>query len=344
MQSISNWLSPDSAALKIAIVAAVVVAAALILAVIYRLVFGHRLRVPGASRARQPRLGLVDAFSLDGQRQLVLVRRDNVEHLIMIGGPNDVLLEIADRARRRRRSRASRASSRRSPSSNRRMGRPMARRLASKRRSCAGSSLLRRALSPARRRRPFASRRRPFASRRRASSRPWPGSSRRRPFASRRRASSRPWPGSSRRRPARSQRPRPCAAARPDADARRPSAAAPLFRRARPRRSGEACRRRSARRRPSAAARPRCRRRTRDRAAVAPPAARRAAFGRSRGVRQAEGRRPVRRSGIAGSGNGAPARARRLSALIRRDRFARAARGVPAPRPTASRSAARRGA
>ncbi len=93
MQSISNWLSPDSAALKIAIVAAVVVAAALILAVIYRLVFGHRLRVPGASRARQPRLGLVDAFSLDGQRQLVLVRRDNVEHLIMIGGPNDVLLE-----------------------------------------------------------------------------------------------------------------------------------------------------------------------------------------------------------------------------------------------------------
>jgi hypothetical protein len=35
----------------------------------------------------------VDAFSLDGQRQLVLVRRDNVEHLIMIGGPNDVLVE-----------------------------------------------------------------------------------------------------------------------------------------------------------------------------------------------------------------------------------------------------------
>jgi len=86
-------LSSDSGFLKIAIVAAVVVAAALILAVVYRLVFGHRLRVPGASRARQPRLGLVDAFSLDGQRQLVLVRRDNIEHLIMIGGPNDVLLE-----------------------------------------------------------------------------------------------------------------------------------------------------------------------------------------------------------------------------------------------------------
>ena len=58
----------------------------------YRLAFAHRLRVPGG-RTRQPRLGLVDAFSLDGQRQLVLVRRDNIEHLVMIGGPNDVLVE-----------------------------------------------------------------------------------------------------------------------------------------------------------------------------------------------------------------------------------------------------------
>ena len=62
------------------------------LAIVYRVVFAHRLRVPGG-RTRQPRLGLVDAFSLDGQRQLVLIRRDNVEHLVMIGGPNDVLVE-----------------------------------------------------------------------------------------------------------------------------------------------------------------------------------------------------------------------------------------------------------
>ena len=95
MSSISNWLSPDSGFLKIAIVAAVVVAAALILAVVYRLVFGHRLRVPGASRARQPRLGLVDAFSLDGQRQLVLVRRDNVEHLVMICPDGASLIEAS---------------------------------------------------------------------------------------------------------------------------------------------------------------------------------------------------------------------------------------------------------
>jgi len=85
----SNW----SSLWQIAMIGGLLVAIALVVAVIYRVAFGHRLRVPGGGRARQPRLGLVDAFSLDGQRQLVLVRRDNVEHLIMIGGPNDVLVE-----------------------------------------------------------------------------------------------------------------------------------------------------------------------------------------------------------------------------------------------------------
>jgi hypothetical protein len=44
-------------------------------------------------RARQPRLGVLDAFAIDARRRLVLIRRDNVEHLLMIGGPNDVLVE-----------------------------------------------------------------------------------------------------------------------------------------------------------------------------------------------------------------------------------------------------------
>ncbi|MGD1036055.1 MAG: hypothetical protein ABR878_02450 [Roseiarcus sp.] len=93
MQWMRNLLSPDIGAWQIAAIGGVVVAIALILVVVYRIAFGHRLRVPGGGRARQPRLGLVDAFSLDGQRQLVLVRRDNIEHLIMIGGPNDILVE-----------------------------------------------------------------------------------------------------------------------------------------------------------------------------------------------------------------------------------------------------------
>jgi hypothetical protein len=42
---------------------------------------------------RVPRLAVVDALSVDGRRRLVLVRRDHVEHLILIGGPTDVVVE-----------------------------------------------------------------------------------------------------------------------------------------------------------------------------------------------------------------------------------------------------------
>jgi hypothetical protein len=47
----------------------------------------------GAARGRQPRLAVVDAASVDGRRRLVLIRRDNIEHLLMIGGPGDVVIE-----------------------------------------------------------------------------------------------------------------------------------------------------------------------------------------------------------------------------------------------------------
>jgi hypothetical protein len=63
-----------------------------LLFVLFRIVFGRGIKLPGG-RGRQQRLGLVDAFEIDRQRQLVIVRRDNVEHLIMIGGPNDVVVE-----------------------------------------------------------------------------------------------------------------------------------------------------------------------------------------------------------------------------------------------------------
>lgn len=44
-------------------------------------------------RNRQPRLQVLDAAAVDARRRLVLVRRDDVEHLIMIGGPTDVVIE-----------------------------------------------------------------------------------------------------------------------------------------------------------------------------------------------------------------------------------------------------------
>lgn len=45
------------------------------------------------ARGRQPRLAVIDHASVDGRRRLILVRRDNVEHLLMIGGPTDVVVE-----------------------------------------------------------------------------------------------------------------------------------------------------------------------------------------------------------------------------------------------------------
>jgi hypothetical protein len=92
MQWIQNLLGGDNR-VQAAILVGVAALVLLVLVVLYRLFLRQRLRLPKNARTRQSRLALVDAHSLDGQRQLVLIRRDNVEHLVMIGGPNDVLLE-----------------------------------------------------------------------------------------------------------------------------------------------------------------------------------------------------------------------------------------------------------
>lgn len=51
-------------------------------------------------RSRVPRLAVIDAMTIDARRRLILVRRDNVEHLILIGGPTDVVVEQAIQRRR----------------------------------------------------------------------------------------------------------------------------------------------------------------------------------------------------------------------------------------------------
>ena len=50
-------------------------------------------RFTGTVRGRQPRLGVIEYATVDARRRLLLVRRDNVEHLMMIGGPTDVVVE-----------------------------------------------------------------------------------------------------------------------------------------------------------------------------------------------------------------------------------------------------------
>lgn len=80
---------------KVLIASVVILALLILLGLFVRQIKGGRLRMrgQGGGRARQPRLGVVDTHDLDRQRQLVLIRRDNVEHLIMIGGASDVVVE-----------------------------------------------------------------------------------------------------------------------------------------------------------------------------------------------------------------------------------------------------------
>ena len=46
-----------------------------------------------AMRSRVPRLSITDSTTVDEKRYLVMVRRDNVEHLLLIGGANDLVVE-----------------------------------------------------------------------------------------------------------------------------------------------------------------------------------------------------------------------------------------------------------
>jgi flagellar protein FliO/FliZ len=41
----------------------------------------------------EKRVYVTEQYNIDGKRRLVLVRRDDVEHLIMTGGPVDVVIE-----------------------------------------------------------------------------------------------------------------------------------------------------------------------------------------------------------------------------------------------------------
>ncbi len=75
---------------QVAVAAGVVLAA---LAVFYFVARRYAQGRPGAVHGRVPRLAIVEALPIDNKRQLLLVRRDGIEHLILVGGPSDVLIE-----------------------------------------------------------------------------------------------------------------------------------------------------------------------------------------------------------------------------------------------------------
>jgi flagellar protein FliO/FliZ len=53
----------------------------------------RRVGLGGATSGRSRRLGVVETLALDGRRRLILVRRDNVEHLLVVGSAGETLVE-----------------------------------------------------------------------------------------------------------------------------------------------------------------------------------------------------------------------------------------------------------
>lgn len=47
----------------------------------------------GVVLGRNRRLSVVESLAVDSKRQLLIVRRDNIEHLILVGGAQDVVVE-----------------------------------------------------------------------------------------------------------------------------------------------------------------------------------------------------------------------------------------------------------
>lgn len=96
-----DGLTPDLAPRLVLAIGGVGVALVVLVLV---LIFLKRRNSPlfiKGGKSREPRLMVLDAAAIDPKRRLVLIRRDDIEHLIMIGGPTDIVIEsgIADRSK-----------------------------------------------------------------------------------------------------------------------------------------------------------------------------------------------------------------------------------------------------
>jgi flagellar protein FliO/FliZ len=76
-----------------------VIAVGALLVWAFRTFFGGRSSAHGFLRPRDRRLGVVETASVDQRRKLVLIRRDDVEHLIITGGPVDMVVETGIKGR-----------------------------------------------------------------------------------------------------------------------------------------------------------------------------------------------------------------------------------------------------
>ena len=89
---------PNTIILAIATILFVVALVALMVWAFRTFVTG-RPSAHGFLRPRDRRLGVVETASVDARRKLILVRRDDVEHLIITGGPVDMVIETGIKGR-----------------------------------------------------------------------------------------------------------------------------------------------------------------------------------------------------------------------------------------------------
>ena len=79
---------PDLQPYLPALVISLIVILAIIAAILIFKLFNQRVR-----GRRGQRLGITEFHEIDKMRRLILVRRDDVEHLVMIGGNQDMVIE-----------------------------------------------------------------------------------------------------------------------------------------------------------------------------------------------------------------------------------------------------------
>lgn len=89
----TEWLNTivGEAVAPYATLAIALVVVLILIALFFRLI--KAMRSGAMHGGQRNRLSIVEAATLEGKRRLVLVRRDDVEHLILIGGENDVVVE-----------------------------------------------------------------------------------------------------------------------------------------------------------------------------------------------------------------------------------------------------------
>lgn len=73
------------------------IVAAIVLGVLFVVTLAFRALAGRTSGGESSRLGVSEFLDLDKQRRLVLIRRDDVEHLVLLGGDQDVVVESAIR-------------------------------------------------------------------------------------------------------------------------------------------------------------------------------------------------------------------------------------------------------